>query len=181
MKVLILNGSPRKGNTVTAVNALKAGMGTACEEFNIKEIIANDVSVSPCIACMVCNCDSRCVFDDDTNDIMDAIEAADAIIFATPVYWWGVTSQLKLIIDKMYCCFGKLEEMPSKKVGVIVIGEAEQDDPQYRIIPTQFECISDCLGWEMVFAKTYTAGEVGDLAADEDAVKEIEGLWETLV
>ena len=62
-----------------------------------------------------------------------------------------------------------------------IIGEAEQDDPQYRIIPTQFECISDCLGWDMVFAKTYTAGEPGDLAADGDAVKEIEGLWETLL
>ncbi len=111
---------------------------------------------------------------------MDAIEEADAVVFATPVYWWGVTSQLKLIIDKMYCCFENLDKQ-NKKVGVIVIGEAEQDDPQYRIIPTQFECISDCLGWDMVFAKTYTAGEPGDLAADGDAVKEIEGLWETLL
>lgn len=179
MKVLIFNGSPRKGNTVTAVNALKAGMDAA-GKFEIKEIIANNMEVSPCIACMACNCDSRCVFEDDTNDIMDAIEEADAIIFATPVYWWGVTAQLKLIIDKMYCCFAKLDQQ-SKKVGLIVIGEAEQDDPQYRIIPTQFDCISDCLGWDMVFAKTYSAGEPGDLAADEEAVKEIEGLWETLL
>ena len=178
MKVLILNGSPRKGNTVTAVNALKAGMDTA-GKFEIKEIIANNVEVSPCIACLACNCNSRCVFEDDTNDIMDAIEEADAVVFATPVYWWGVTSQLKLIIDKMYCCFENLD-IQNKKVGGIVIGEAEQDDPQYRIIPTQFECISDCLGGDMVFAQTYTAGEPGDLAADGDAGKEIEGLWETL-
>ena len=179
MKVLIFNGSPRKGNTYTAVNRLIDGMDAA-GGFETKVINANNVEVSPCIACLACNCDSRCVFEDDTNDIMDAIEEADAVIFATPVYWWGVTAQLKLIIDKMYSCFVKLEEM-KKKTGVIVIGEAEQDDPQYRIIPTQFECIADCLGWEMRFAKTYTAGEVDDLAGNSEALEEINGLWETLL
>ena len=179
MKVLILNGSPRKGNTVTAVNALKTGMDAA-EKFEIKEIVANDVEVSPCIACLACNCDSRCVFEDDTNDIMDAIEEADAVIFATPVYWWGVTAQLKAVIDKFYCRFEKLDDMP-KKVGVIVIGEAEQDDPQYKIIPKQFECICDCLGWDMLFAKTYTAGEAGVLAQDKDAVAELEGLYDAFL
>ncbi len=179
MKVLILNGSPRKGNTCVAVNAIEKGMDAA-GGFEVMEIKANDMSVSGCIACMACNCEGDCVFEDDTNDIIDAVEAADAVIFATPVYWWGMTAQLKLIIDKFYCRFEKLDDM-SKKVGVIVIGEAEQDDPQYKIIPKQFECICDCLGWDMLFAKTYTAGEAGVLAQDEDAVAELEGLYEAFL
>ncbi len=40
---------------------------------------------------------------DDTNVTIDTIAAADMILFATPVYWWGMSAQLKLIIDKCYC------------------------------------------------------------------------------
>lgn len=179
MKVLIFNGSPRKGNTCVAIDAVEKGMADA-GGFDVTEIEAYNVGVSACIACLQCGCESECVFDDDTNDIIDAVEAADAIIFATPVYWWGMTAQLKLIVDKLYCRFEKLRTMP-KKVGAIVIGEAEQDDPQYKIIPKQFECICDCLGWDMMFAKTYTAGEAGVLAENKTAVEELEGIYEVFL
>lgn len=179
MKVLIFNGSPRKGNTCVAIDAMEKGMDAA-GGFDVEEIKADAVGVSGCIACLQCGCEGDCVFDDDTNDIMDAVEAADVIIFATPVYWWGMTAQLKMIIDKFYCRFEKLNRM-TKKVGVIVIGEAEQGDPQYQIIPKQFECICECLGWDMLFAKTYTAGEAGVLAEDKDAVAELEGIYEVFL
>lgn len=68
----------------------------------------------------------------------------------------------------------------NKQVGIIIIGEADQDDPQYDIIPKQFECICDHLGWQIKFCNTYTAGGTGDLAADAEAIEEIEELWESV-
>ncbi len=53
--------------------------------------------------CGVCQCSKGCVDKDDTNPTIDKIAAADMILFATPVYWWGMSAQLKLIIDKCYC------------------------------------------------------------------------------
>ena len=73
MKVLILNGSPRKGNTCVAVNALQKGMDAA-GGFEVMEIKANDMSVSGCIACMACECNGDCVFEDDTNDISSYLQ-----------------------------------------------------------------------------------------------------------
>lgn len=175
MKVLILNGSPRKGNTVTAVEAVRRGLNNI-EDVDISEIVANDVSVSPCIACEACGSSNGCVFDDDTNDVVDAVMKADVVIFATPVYWWGITAQLKVIIDKFYSKSEKMHGL-DKKVGVVVIGEAQQDDPQYGLITKQFECICNYLGWKPVFFKTYTAGAAGELAASEAAVAELENLW----
>lgn len=177
MKALLLNGSPRKGNTCAALEALKKGMKNM-PELEIREVKANDVSVSPCIACEVCGTNSSCVSDDDTNDIIEAVFAADIIVFSTPVYWWGVTAQLKAIIDKFYCKAESLHGL-KKKIGVLVIGEAEQEDPQYEIIPKQFSCICDYLGWELVFSKTYTAAAPDDLAKSEDSIREIEALWKT--
>lgn len=175
MKALLFNGSPRKGNTCAALDALKKGM-KHMQDVEIQEVNAEDVSVSPCMACLICDRDGYCTFDDDTNDIIDAVLEADVIVFATPVYWWGMTAQLKVIIDKFYSRSKRLQDL-DKKVGVLVIGEAEQDDPQYEIIPKQFACICDYLGWEIVFSKTFTAADVDDLAKSEESIKEIEGLW----
>ena len=178
MKALLINGSPRKGNTITALEALKEGFKNIAA-LEIEEVNANDLSVSPCIACDVCGSNSQCVFDDDTNDVVNAVVAADVIVFATPVYWWGMTAQMKLIIDKFYSQSQNLHDL-KKKVGVIIIGEATQEDPQYELITRQFRCIGDYLGWDMAFSKTYTAAGTGDLAKSEIAAKEIKSLWKTI-
>ena len=178
MKALLLNGSPRQGNTYAALEALKKGFKNI-EGLEVGEIAATDVDVSPCVACETCAEIGKCIFDDDTNEVTEAVLEADMLVFATPVYWWGITAQLKLIIDKLYSRGTQLKEC-SKKVGIIVIGEARQDDPQYDLISKQFECICQYLGWEIVFCNTYSAGDVNDLAANEAAISEIEGLWKLI-
>ena len=113
MKIVIVNGSARKGNTLTAIQAFAEGVA----EKNEIEIIAPEkLNVAPCKGCGVCQCSKGCVDQDDTNPTIDKIVAADVIVFATPVYWWGMSAQLKLIIDKCYC---KGLHLKNKKVGVI--------------------------------------------------------------
>ena len=178
MKAVLLNGSPREGNSYTALAALKKGFAHI-EDLVIEEIAAGDVSVSPCLACEVCHDSGMCVFDDDTNEIMDDIVSADVIVFATPVYWWGITAQLKLIIDKFYSRSSQLMEC-KKQVGIIVVGQRPVEDTQYALIRKQFECISDYLGWDIAFYNAYSAYDAGDLAENADAIAELEGLWKEI-
>ncbi|MBQ9015075.1 MAG: flavodoxin family protein [Firmicutes bacterium] len=179
MKVLLFNGSPRKGNTKAALEALKKGLAQQIPEAEVEEILCEGKSIIPCRACDACGSMSRCIFADDSPQINAAVEAADAIVFATPVYWWGMSAQMKLIIDKFYARDRKFHGL-KKKIGSIVIGEADQEDPEYGIIAKQFRCIADYLGWETVFQKSYTANKPSDLAADEAALAEIEGLAKLL-
>ena len=174
MKVLLINGSPRKGNTMTALNALKKGLAQM-PDAEVEEIICAEKTFVPCKACNACGSMSRCIFADDSPETNAAVEAADAIVFATPVYWWGMSAQMKLLVDKFYARDVKLRGL-NKKVCSIVIGEAELDDPEYEIIAKQIWCIADYLGWETVFQKSYSADKPKDLAADEAALAEIEGL-----
>ena len=102
MKALLLNGSPRKGNIHTALESLKKGFSNI-DGLSVSQIDATKVKVSCCIACEQCGKTKGCVFKDDTNKILDEIIDADILVFATPVYWWGISAQLKVIIDKFYC------------------------------------------------------------------------------
>ena len=96
MKIIIINGSARKGNTLTAINALIKG---ASEKNEIEVIEPDKLQIAPCKGCGACQCHKGCVDNDDTNPTIDKIAAADMILFTTPVYWWGMSAQLKLVID----------------------------------------------------------------------------------
>ena len=99
------------------------------------------------------------------------------IVFATPVYWWGMSAQLKLIIDKCYC---KGLHLKNKKVGVLVVGAASVGSIQYELIDKQFQCMADYLSWDVLFMKSYSASDRMDLSNNEDAIAELKQLGSSL-
>lgn len=170
MKIVIINGSARKGNTLTAIQAFAEGVA----EGNEIEIIAPEkLNIAPCKGCGACECSKGCVDKDDTNPTIDKIVSADVIIFATPVYWWGMTAQLKLIIDKCYC---KGQHLRNKKVGIISVGAASVDAIQYELINKQFDCIANYLSWNVLFQKAYSASDRTDLSQNAVAISELKEL-----
>ena len=174
MKIVIINGSARKGNTLTAIQAFTEGVA----EGNEIEIIAPEkLTIAPCKGCGVCQCSKGCVDQDDTNPAIDKIVVADVIIFATPVYWWGISAQLKLIIDKCYC---KGLLLKNKKVGIFVIGAAPVGSIQYELINKQFQCMADYLSWDMLFQKFYSASDRADLSRNAYAIAELKELGSNL-
>ena len=174
MKILILNGSPRQGNTVTAIEALKKGIASNHE---VEVINTYDLKIEPCKACGACGCQGDCIDNDDTNAIVDKVLTADLIVFASPVYWCGISGQLKLVLDKFYAKHNLLQK---KKTACIITGAEPVSHPLYDAIMRQFEYNEEYLEWESVFKKAYSAGEAGDLAANKVALEELEALGETL-
>ena len=174
MKIVIINGSARKGNTLTVINAFTKG---AAGKHEIEVIQPDKLHIAPCKGCGACQCHKGCVASDDTNPTIDKIAAADMILFATPVYWWGMSAQLKLLIDKCYC---RGLQLKNKKVGTIAVGGSPVDSVQYELISRQFDCMANYLSWNMLFQKSYYANAKDDLAKDENALKELEDLGKKL-
>lgn len=174
MKIVILNGSPRKGNTVTAIDAFIEG---AKDRHEIEVVDTYKLKIGPCMACGACECQKGCVAKDDTNALVDKLVAADLIVFASPVYWWGITAQMKLVIDKCYC---RGLQLKGKKVGVIIVGGSPTDNEQYRLIRGQFGCISRYLEWDVLFHKDYYAYAKEDMAGNEAARAELKAEGEKL-
>ncbi|MCQ2406377.1 MAG: flavodoxin family protein [Oscillospiraceae bacterium] len=173
MKIVILNGSGRKGNTDALINAFAEG-AKAANEIDIIE--TDKVNVSPCRGCGACKCTDGCVAKDDSNAVVDRIVAADLIVFASPIYWWGVTAQLKTVIDKCYC---KAAFLKGKKAGLILCAGAPTDDIEFELIKKQFDEMSEYLSWDMVFYKPFYAYNKDEIRNNPDALNEMKELGES--
>jgi multimeric flavodoxin WrbA len=102
MKVIAFFGSPRKdGNTELllkeAVRAIEEA-GLNVHVFNL-----NLMNISPCQNCGGCDDTGICIIEDDMSQIYDAIRAADRIILASPIFFFGVSAQAKVMIDRCQC------------------------------------------------------------------------------
>lgn len=173
MKIVVINGSARKGNTNTAIQAFIEG----AQKHDIEMIQPDKLHIAPCKGCNSCGCYKGCIDQDDTNPTVDKITSADMILFTTPVYWWGMSGQLKLLIDK---CYSKGAQMKNKKVGVIVVGGSPVDNEQYTLIQTQFACMAKYLNWDLLFHKSYFANKKDDLQNNASAIQELKELGSTL-
>ncbi len=177
MKVLILNGSPRvNGNTSYAVKTIADGIkentGHEVEIINV-----TGLKVGGCIACDACQKNGGdCIMKDDTKNVIDKVLEADALVFASPVYYFGISSQLKAILDKFHSRSGDFKRR-NKKLGVFAVGADELPNRQYDLINDQFGCVCEYLGWEKVFGLFYSAADPGELSKSEKAVKELSEAW----
>jgi multimeric flavodoxin WrbA len=99
MKVLVLFGSPRKkGNTIQLVNAFSKILKD--KGHSMKVLYLNDMNLRPCQGCYACLKEGICRINDDMKDIRKFIAESDLIVYATPIYWFGPSGQLKLVMDR---------------------------------------------------------------------------------
>jgi len=98
--VLILSGSPRKGgNTDTLCEEFKRG--AEISGHSVEKIFVAAKKISYCTGCYYCaENGGHCVIEDDMNEILEKIEAADVIVLSSPVYFYSISAQLKTVIDR---------------------------------------------------------------------------------
>lgn len=99
VKILGLNGSPRrKGNTELLLTAvLEAAKSQGAQ---VKKLDVCKMAISPCLGCGKCERNGECSLDDDMSTVYPLLEKFHHMVLATPVYFYGVTAQLKALIDR---------------------------------------------------------------------------------
>ena len=102
MKVLVLNGSPKKkSDTFRMTEAFLRGMNKN-QEHDVHVISVIEKNIAPCRGCFACwqNQDGHCVIQDDQNDILDLYRSSDVIIWSFPLYCYAMPSHLKAVLDR---------------------------------------------------------------------------------
>lgn len=105
MKVLIINGSPRKdGNTTIAVNEMVKVFDAEGIEAEVCQI--GSKNIRGCIACDSCSAKGKCVFDDAVNELAPKFEEADGLVVASPVYFASANATLIACLDRLFYSTG---------------------------------------------------------------------------
>ena len=126
-KILIIQGGGRpNGNTDQLVKAFAKGAVDAGHEVEIISLIKNEVK--GCLGCNVCRYGKPCVQKDGFNEIVPKIKAADMLVFASPLYFWTISSRIKAFIERFYCIaeedndppLGRYEQYPEKDCALLM-------------------------------------------------------------
>lgn len=125
--ILVVQGGGRpNGNTAQLVHAFAKG---ATEVGHRVEIVSlSNVAVKGCRGCNACRYGKPRVIQDDFNDIVPKMKAADLLVFASPLYFWTISAQMKAFIERFYCIaeedsappLGRYERYPGKDCALLM-------------------------------------------------------------
>ena len=102
-QVLVILGSPRKkGNSSTLAARISRGAKSAGAE--VETLLLQDLKISPCRGCDTCKKDDSkgCAINDDMQEIYRKLIKADAWVIGSPVYWFTMSAQTKIFMDRCY-------------------------------------------------------------------------------
>ena len=137
-KIVVLVGSPRRGgNTDLLAKAFADGAG---KQHEVKVIPVAEYRIHPCTGCNGCYTreGNRCVQEDDMTEIYGLLAQADTVVVASPVYFYGVSAQMKALVDRLHTPMRN--RFGIKRLGLILVGAATIPDlfdpilTQYRMI-----------------------------------------------
>ncbi|MBN1833784.1 MAG: flavodoxin family protein [Deltaproteobacteria bacterium] len=152
MRVTTLLGSAKKkGNTATILSWIEEEMKSL--RHDVEHIVLNDKKIGGCLGCAKCK-DSpdeiACVQKDDAIGIMENMVSSDVVLYASPIYFWGFSSQMKTLIDRCYSLVtnyhrpGHTSLMRGKRIGLLVTGGGPYENNVEGLF-TAFNRIADFL------------------------------------
>ncbi|MCQ2974110.1 MAG: flavodoxin family protein [Bacteroidales bacterium] len=140
MKILILSGSPRNGgNTDLLVEAFFDG---AKQNNDVEIVSVHDYKILPCIGCNSCfkNASNSCFQNDKMSLIYNKLSETELLVIASPVYFYGLSSQLKAIIDR---CHNPIRNnFKIKKLALFLVGAASLPELFDSIIKQYELCLN---------------------------------------
>jgi len=170
----LLGSSKKKGNTASVLVWVEEELKSQGHE--VERIYLNNKSIGGCLGCAKCreNPDEiACVQKDDAIDIMDQMISSDVVLFASPIYFWGFSAQIKALIDRGYALVtnyhkpGHTSLMKGKRIGLLVTGADAYEDNAEGMF-TAFNRIVDFL-----LAKRSGELYVGECSVPSDLSEEV--------
>lgn len=185
-QVLVLLGSPRKkGNsTVLAKEIIRGAESTGAK---VETVYLNGLTIRPCQGCYACKKkgSSGCAVDDDMQSIYPKLIASDAWVIASPVYWFSMSAQTKIFMDRCFALFNDFQEKsPFYKKRIAIAMSYGDSDPFTSGCVNALRSFQDAytyVGAKIVGMVYGSAEDPGAIAADTELMKQAGELGKKLV
>ena len=162
--VVILNGSPRKkGNTSALVKAFAEGAENA--GHTVTEFFLDDMDIHGCKGCFGGHSSRECpcVQRDDMDKIYPAVKSSDVIVFATPLYYWNMSGQIRTAVDRLFALEegdGNLLRGNNRSCALLMAAEGHG----FEDVLTYFDHLMEHLRWKNLgHVLAGGNGDIGDI------------------
>lgn len=119
MKIIVLKGSPNVNGSSNML-AKNFIIGATEAGHSVDEIDAAHSDINPCTGCIQCGYEGPCSLSDDMDVFRKQILDADMIVFVTPLYYYGMSAQLKTLIDRFCSCNSSIQRKHFKSALITV-------------------------------------------------------------
>lgn len=162
-KVLIISTSLR-GNSNSEILAKECEKGAKEAGHNVELVSLKGKDIKFCIGCLVCQSKGSCVLKDDVAEIMEKVKEAEVIVFATPIYYYEMSGQMKTLLDRANALFASNYAFRD----IYMLTTAAEDGDA---VPEK--AVEGLKGWIDCFERAELAGTV--FAGGVNDIGEIEG------
>ena len=146
MNIVVLTGSPHKKGT-SALLADEFIRGAKEAGHRVVRFDAAFEKVNPCIACDHCRRhEGQCTYTDAMEELDPMLIEADLVVFVTPLYYFGMTAQLKRVVDRFYAIDGALRRTPKR--AVLLATGADEEGWAMEALAEHYRAICRYLGWQ---------------------------------
>jgi len=165
-QVLVILGSPRRmGNSAALAARISRGAESAGAE--VENLFLQDLEISPCRGCDTCQQHESkgCAIKDDMQEIYPKLIRADAWVIASPVYWFTMSSQTKIFMDRCYALPAYAENPFVGKLVAIAMSYGDVDPVKSGCV-NALRTFQDAFSYTrskivgMVYGSAETAGEI---------------------
>ncbi len=170
MKIVVLTGSPRKnGNSAyLAEQFIKGAEEKGHEVFRFDCAFKQ---VAPCRACNRCGMAGPCIFNAAFQEPLPHLIEAGMVVFATPMYYFSISAQMKRVIDRFYAINGQIKGARKKAAFLMTYADTAKKEAEPMLV--HYHTLMDYLGWtsvgEVVASGVWTAGSVRNTAYPQQA------------
>jgi len=173
MKVVAVNGSPRKKGNIDAMIE-EAAKVLRKNGVKVETVSLADMEVRPCDACEMCYSKAwACPLEDDAKEVLKRMAGADGLLIGSPVYFGGVTAQLKALFDRSIMAYQAFE-FKDKVLGAISCGGAAHGGQELTV----WQIVMFGLTHDMIVANSEgglygamaTGNDVGDVGRDKEGL-----------
>ncbi len=183
-RVLILNGSPRKkGNTFFLIQELSKFIFEEGHEAEILHL--NDYDIKPCQGCFWCYKDYplKCIQNDVMNGLYPSVLDSDVIVFASPIYWFNYSAQLKLFIDRLVALHvpGGHSLAGHKFACIFIYGDSSAESSGVYTAIDSINHMIRYFGGENLGVVHGTGGDKLTISGKPDVIKELKDLAEKII
>ena len=179
MQVIALNGSIRKnGNTDLILKTVLDVLAEHGIQGRVMQLC--DRTMHGCLACFQCRGRARCVQDDDFNECLEAVRAADGLLLGSPVYSADVSAKMKAFCERAGVVAATNPGLFRRKVGAAVAavrragGMQAVDTMNHFLLNKEF-IVPGSTYWNMVYGRA-----VGEVLRDEEGMANMRNLGENM-